>query len=228
MSEVKWIKLSVDMFDNRKIKHIRRLPKGNDMALLWIMMLAIAGKSNRNGRLCLTDEIPYSNVMLAEEIGFKTKLVIEALELFEALEMITYEDGFIKIDNWDEYQNADRLSEIREYNRQKKREQRARAKVENVKDNVKDNVGDRSQNVIECQDTDIDIDIDIEYDDLLNNKLINRLTDFEREDLEGMCRVRMCSLNDLIRNIEFKKPNGIEHPYEYLKGVLEKDENWSI
>lgn len=65
-------------------------------------------------------------------------------------------------------------------------------------------------------------------DDLTNNKLINRLTDFEREDLEGMCRIRMCSLNDLIRNIEFKKPNGIEHPYEYLKGVLEKDENWRV
>ena len=29
MADVKWIKITTDMFDNRKIKHLRRLPDGN-------------------------------------------------------------------------------------------------------------------------------------------------------------------------------------------------------
>ncbi len=31
MPEVKWVKLTTDMFDNRKSKHLRRLPEGNNI-----------------------------------------------------------------------------------------------------------------------------------------------------------------------------------------------------
>ena len=29
MAEVKWVKLTTDMFDNRKVKYLRKLPDGN-------------------------------------------------------------------------------------------------------------------------------------------------------------------------------------------------------
>ena len=35
MAEVKWIKITTDMFDNRKIKHLRKLPDGNNIVLIW-------------------------------------------------------------------------------------------------------------------------------------------------------------------------------------------------
>ena len=36
MSAVKWIKITTDMFDNRKIKHLRRLPDGTFVWDEWL------------------------------------------------------------------------------------------------------------------------------------------------------------------------------------------------
>lgn len=38
MNEIKWVKLTVDMFDNRKIRYIRKLPEGNNIVLIWVML----------------------------------------------------------------------------------------------------------------------------------------------------------------------------------------------
>ena len=51
MADVKWIKISTYMFDNRKIKHLRRLPDGDNIVLIWVMLLTIAGRCNANGRV---------------------------------------------------------------------------------------------------------------------------------------------------------------------------------
>ena len=126
MSEVKWVKITTDMFDNRKIKHLRRLPDGNCLALIWIMLLTAAGRCNAGGRIFLTESIPYTAEMLAAEFDFSEALVAEALRIFEQLNMIRTENGFLQIAGWEEYQNTDRLAEIREYNRLAK--QRSRAK----------------------------------------------------------------------------------------------------
>ena len=54
MAEVKWIKLTTDMFDNRKIRHLRKLPEGNNIVLIWVMLLTMAGKCNAGGMIFLT------------------------------------------------------------------------------------------------------------------------------------------------------------------------------
>ena len=114
MSDVKWIRLSVDIFDNRKIKHIRRSDMGERRVLIWIYLLTLAGKCNSGGDIFLTPGIPYSNEELAEEIGVFCHDIEESLELFESLGMITRSDGVISVTNWEEYQNAQGLDRIRE------------------------------------------------------------------------------------------------------------------
>lgn len=54
MGDIRWIKLSTDMFDNRKIRYIRSLPEGDKMALIWIQLLVQAGKCNANGHIFLS------------------------------------------------------------------------------------------------------------------------------------------------------------------------------
>ena len=44
MAEVKWIKLTTEMFDNRKIRNLRKLPEGNKIVLMWVMLLTMEGK----------------------------------------------------------------------------------------------------------------------------------------------------------------------------------------
>ena len=55
MAEVKWVKLTTDMFDNRKIKHLRKLPDGNNIVLIWVMLLTMAGRCNAGGMIFLTE-----------------------------------------------------------------------------------------------------------------------------------------------------------------------------
>ena len=129
MAEVKWVKLTTDMFDNRKIKHLRRLPEGNNIVLIWVMLLTMAGRCNSGGMIFLTENIPYTPKMLADELDFEENTVLLALEALERLDMIVTDNGVFAIAGWEEYQNADKLAEIRAKDRERKRLKRAQAKA---------------------------------------------------------------------------------------------------
>lgn len=128
MAEVKWVKITTDMFDNRKIKHLRRLPDGNNIVLIWVMLLTMAGRCNAGGKIFLTEDIPYTPKMLADELDFEENTVSLALEALERLNMIaTCPEGFFSIANWEEYQNIEGMDKIREQNRARKQRQRQKS-----------------------------------------------------------------------------------------------------
>ena len=129
MGEVQWIKLYIDMFDKRKIKKIRRLPAGNDLLLIWIMLLAMAGKCNAGGHIFITENVPFTEEDLADELKFEVNTIRLALQAFEELNMIsTSPEGLINIIGWEEYQNIEGMDRIREQNRERKKLQRERQK----------------------------------------------------------------------------------------------------
>jgi predicted phage replisome organizer len=120
MGEVQWIKIYIDMFDKRKIKKVRRLPAGNDLLLIWIMLLAMAGKCNAGGMIYITESVPYTEDDLADELDFDVNTIRLALKAFEELDMIdTTPEGFINVIGWEEHQNIDKLAEIREQTRKR-------------------------------------------------------------------------------------------------------------
>ena len=163
MADVKWIKLTTDMFDNRKIKHLRRLPDGNNIVLIWVMLLTMAGRCNAGGLIFLTENIPYTPKMLADELDFEENTVLLALEALQRFNMIITDNGVFAIAGWEEYQNTDRLAEIREYNRLAQQKSRAKKKL-------LQNVNDMSMTSQCCHDTDIDKeeekDIDKDKEDI--------------------------------------------------------------
>ena len=118
MAGAKWVKITTDIFDNRKIKHLRRLKGGNEIVLIWIMLLTMAGRCNAGGKVFLTENVPYTPRTLAEELGFKEPMIESALEAFRELNMIRGDD-FFEVVGWEEYQNAERLDQIREQTRQR-------------------------------------------------------------------------------------------------------------
>ena len=130
MGEVQWIKLYIDMFDKRKINKIRRLPDGDRILLFWVMLLATAGKCNAGGMIFITERVPFTEEDLADEFDFDVNMIRLALKAFEEFDMITTSpDGFINVTGWEEYQNADKLAEIRAKDRERKRLKRAQAKA---------------------------------------------------------------------------------------------------
>lgn len=129
MAEVKWIKLTTDMFDNRKIKHLRRLPEGNNIVLIWVMLLTMAGRCNSGGMIFLTENIPYTPKMLADELDFEENTVQLALNALEQLDMVVTNKGHFTIAGWEEYQNIEGMDKIREQNRIRKQRQRENQKL---------------------------------------------------------------------------------------------------
>ena len=123
-----WFKLNMDIFGNRKIKFVRRLPDGDSIALFWIALLAEARRCNSDGKIFLTENIPYTEDMLAEDFKFGENTVKSALEAFKQLDMIYMDNGFITITGWEDHQNAEGLAKIREQNRQRQAKYKAKQK----------------------------------------------------------------------------------------------------
>lgn len=139
MAEVKWVKITTDMFDNRKIKYLRKLPDGNNIVLIWVMLITMAGRCNAGGKIFLTEDIPYIPKILADELDFEESTVVLAIEALERLNMIvTDRDGFLFILNWDEYQNAEGMERIKEQTRKRVAKHRENKRIEasNVTCNV--------------------------------------------------------------------------------------------
>lgn len=138
MAEVKWIKLTTDMFDNRKIKHLRRLPEGNSIVLIWVMLLTMAGRCNASGMIFLTENIPYTPKMLADELDFEENTVVLALRALEDLNMVVTNKGYFAIAGWEEYQNIEGMDKIREQNRiRQKKWYDSQKALPNAKPNVR-------------------------------------------------------------------------------------------
>ena len=129
MAEIKWVKLHTNMFQNSKLKHLRSLPEGDKLALIWIMLLTTAGRCNANGWVFLTENIPYTPKMLAKEFDCRPSTVAAALHAFEDMDMIMIDGGFIHVQNWLDYQNVEGMDKLREQARVRKQRQRKKDDV---------------------------------------------------------------------------------------------------
>jgi predicted phage replisome organizer len=116
--KIQWLKLEVDIFDNMKIKKIRRLSGGNEYFVLWIGLLTLGMKCKRYGILEISDGIPYTHDDLAQEFDMTPDTVGQALDVFEKFNMITRSDGdTIQIVNFTKKQNIERIEQVREFAR---------------------------------------------------------------------------------------------------------------
>jgi predicted phage replisome organizer len=130
MGEVKWIKVSTEMFEsNRKIKQIELMPEGDTILVIWLKLLLLAGNVNDGGAIYLTPEIPYTDEMLANELRRPITTVRMALSVFERFGMIEIIDDILHLSSWEKYQSADKLAELRAKDRDRKRLKRAQTKA---------------------------------------------------------------------------------------------------
>ncbi|MCC5465566.1 phage replisome organizer N-terminal domain-containing protein [Pelosinus baikalensis] len=118
MAEIKWIKITTDMFDDEKIDFISSLPEGDSLIVVWVRLLTMAGKNNAGGFIFLTENIPYSEDMLSNKFKKPLNVIKLALRTFKDLEMIDFDDsGRLFISNWEKHQNIEALDKIREQTR---------------------------------------------------------------------------------------------------------------
>ena len=129
MADVKWIKITTDVFDDEKILLIESLPEADSIIVIWFKLLCLAGKQNNSGVFLMGDKIAYTDKMLATIFRRKESTVQLALQTFEQFGMIELIDGVITIPNWEKHQSIDKLDKIKEQTRIRVARHRERQKV---------------------------------------------------------------------------------------------------
>lgn len=129
MSDIKWIKLITNMFEDEKIRLIDAMPERDTIHYVWIRLLVQAGKNNANGFIFLNENIPYTDEMLATIFSRPLASIRLALKILSDFEMIEITlDNVIRIVNWDKHQNIEGMDKVRDQNKKRVQSHRERKK----------------------------------------------------------------------------------------------------
>lgn len=217
MAEITWIKLKTDMFDNDKIKLIEALPEADTIIVIWIKLLAAAGKANSNGYIMLTEKIPMNVEEMATIFGRQLNTVRLAIQTFKRYGMIEIEDDdVIRIANWEKHQNVDGMERIRLQTKERVAKHRAKKKEEKKlpppkeECNVTSNVPLTQSNETEQTKTRLDTDKELDKDkdiqqtvgqsnavQKLNDLFTKRLNRFPSEQLREDINFYLDTYNDV-------------------------------
>lgn len=180
MADVKWIKITTDIFDDEKILLIEGLPSSDEIIVIWFKLLILAGKQNNNGVFMMNERIPYTDEMLATIFRRDINIVRLALKTFEQFGMLELVDNVITIPNWNKHQQLDSYEKKKQQDRERQKARRAEQKVLalGTKDMNKNSEGEKKsrdsrvtvagqsrdsrENVAENRGLDKEVDIDKE------------------------------------------------------------------
>lgn len=130
MSEVKWIKITTNIFNDDKILLIESMPESDSIIVIWFKLLALAGRNNNSGIVMMNDQTPYTEDMLVTLFRRKKTIITLALHTFVQFNMIEILDNnTILINNWEKHQNIDGLELIREKGRLRVQKYRDKQKL---------------------------------------------------------------------------------------------------
>lgn len=128
-SDVKWIKIITDIFDDEKILMIESMPAADSIIVIWFKLLTFAGKQNNNGVFLMSNRIAYTDEMLASIFRRDVNVVRLALSVFEQYEMIEVIEDVITIPNWGKHQTLDAYEKKKERDRLRIAKKRAEQKA---------------------------------------------------------------------------------------------------
>nr|DAL36782.1 MAG TPA_asm: replisome organizer [Caudoviricetes sp.] len=207
MSEIKWIKITTDIFDDEKISIIDGLPDRDVIIVIWIKLLTLAGKLNTSGVLAISKDIVYTDVMLAQAFHRPLETVQMALEIFEKFGMIEKIDGVVTLPNWEKHQNIDGMEKIKEQNRKRVARHREKQKslAQNNESNVTCNVTSNvtvTPNVTQCNATEQEQEQEKEEDTCSSSSSLSSEKDiyekFEDEFQKKLTPSEMKSIDRLV------------------------------
>lgn len=169
MAEVKWIKVTTDIFDDEKILMIEALPSSDSIIVIWFKLLCLAGKMNNDGVFMMNNRIAYTDEMLSAIFRRDIQIIRLALKVFEQYGMIEIVNDVITIPNWNKHQTLDAYEKKKErdrlYMQQRREKQRLLAKKSS------DSQATPSSDVVVSEE-EREEDIDIDNNIIINNIML--------------------------------------------------------
>lgn len=234
MSEVKWIKIVTDIFDDEKILLIESMPEADSIIVIWFKLLCLAGKNNNNGVFLLNERIHYTDEMFATIFRRNINTVRLALKTFEQFGMIEVINDTVTIPNWGKHQKLDALEAKtnyqREYMREYRKKQRALADGEsndnaNRKTNDNTNVSALDKNRLDNNRLDNSNSLPNDAAENRNHETVEAYAQNNLQYMTPTHREELISFMDdmepeLIRYAVDKACENGKRTWAYTKGVL--------
>lgn len=129
MADVKWIKITTDIFDDEKILMIESMPSADSIIVIWFKLLTFAGKQNNDGVFMMSNRIAYTDEMLASIFRRDVNTVRLALNAFKQFGMIDIIENVITIPNWGKHQTLDAYEKKKQRDRERIARKRAEQKL---------------------------------------------------------------------------------------------------
>ncbi len=237
MSDVKWIKITTNMFEDEKIRLIDAMPERDTIHYVWIRLLVQAGKNNANGFIFLSENIPYTDEMLSTIFCRPLTSIRLALKTLKDFGMIEVdEDNLIKITNWEKHQNVEGLDKVREQNKiraKNYRDKKKQLKAANKNEEKVDKNNDKNQEEIVQNCDEIDSNVTEKKRNVMENE--NNVTVTEQNKRESKNQNQKKNKNSIIdrekesnntnslsqekANINLQADELLKH-YENITGII--------
>jgi len=115
MSDISWIKLKTNTFDDPKMKIVNNMPEGDAIQNLFIRLICLAGEQNNDGSVTFDNDLDQG---LDEQISAwcnkELNKVRLAITILQKLKMINIKDKVIYIVNFEKHQNIEGMERIRQ------------------------------------------------------------------------------------------------------------------
>lgn len=171
MAEITWIKLKTEMFDDEKIKLIERMPEGDGILVIWVKLLAYAGKVNCGGYIMIAEDIPMNIEEMAIIFNRPLEKVRYSIQVLQRYRMIEVDENErVCISNWEKHQNIDGMEKVRLQTAERNRRYRERKKQQALQapnDASQELASDVSVTSRDETEVEEDIEVDKELKDLL-------------------------------------------------------------
>jgi predicted phage replisome organizer len=131
MTDIKWIKIATDIFEDEKMIIIQAEPDADSIIIIWFKLLCMAGRSNNKGVFTMNGE-PITDAMFSIIFRCPVEIVTKAFKLFLKYGMIQINDGVLSITNFNKHQSIEEYERAKELNKERNAKYRAKQKKRDV------------------------------------------------------------------------------------------------
>ena len=141
MSYIAWIKLYTGLFDGEKLKFIEAMKNRDIIECILIKLYIQGAKTNDKGLIYFNKNTPYTNEMFSIIFNRSVSDIECSFKVLSDFQIIEIdENNFIRICNWEKYQNVEGMERTRALNRDRVRDHRARKKENSDQDEVNSDI----------------------------------------------------------------------------------------
>lgn len=214
MNDILWLKLYTGIFENEKLKLIESMEMRDVIVCLLMKLYIQAAKTNDRGLIYLNKNTPYTNEMLSIIFNRPVNAIETAFKVLSDFQMIEIdEDNFIRICNWEKYQNVESMERARALTRDRVRNYRAKKKESSEISNAK------KCNVTVTQQKENKIEKKNEIKNKNKIEIKSEENSLEKNDLHSK------KINDYIHEVSVDKNDSKSLSHELKKQNIEEAAN---